>query len=249
MRYYSKKTREQQPRLFHRWKEENRMAIEEWRQNDQKTAAAMWDQLGKTFSEERDTDIDPLEFKRQLQTAFFEEQHGLCCYCGDKIERNFNEIIGFWQYSDCSIEHFLAKAQRKDQVFEYDNLLLCCKESRKIAQYEVGRVTQDGFRIIDFQSVALRTGLPESKLKSYDKNRALLNRPLQMGDRIYVPRPPHCDDNKSIFDARPEGRTIINPTQDQELINMLLFLPNGSIDYVGRQENRNEVIENTLETV
>ena len=159
-----------------------------------------------------------------METALFEEQCGLCCYCGNAITRHRHTQTHIWVYLYRAIEHFEAKNKRafKPKTFDIENLMLCCKESQKLRFYEVGR-TNNGVQIRGFENVATLVGLPLSTIKTYHKNKEISERPLRNGDKIYVPYPPHCDDEKSKYDSRATHTTIINPTRDSALIEKLVF--------------------------
>jgi uncharacterized protein (TIGR02646 family) len=204
--------------------------------------------LGKTFGTERETDIGAEAVRDGLETALFEEQHGLCCYCGNAIERNWNAAKSAWTYRHKAIEHFEAKNKHKEKTFDYDNLLLCCKESQKLRYYEYGRVVNE-IRIQGFDEVAQLSGLPVSTIRDYDKNRNIGKPKWMGGDKIYVPNPPHCDDEKSKYDSKPEECPIIHPAKDKTLIEKLIFTADGHIDYRHRETDLEPVIEKTFEVL
>ena len=245
MRYFEKQPESEHLLIFNQWIAENKEKIQEWIANDTKTGNHLWDELGKTFSVERETGIDPQVLRNALETVLFEEQNGLCCYCGNSIERIKNEEKGIWEYHHRAIEHFEPKNKFKNKTFDYENLLLCCKESQKLSSYEVGR-TIKGVLIQGFEDVANLTNLPQSIIKEYPKNSDFRERHLVEGDKIYVPNPPHCDDEKSKFDSKTEHTIIINPSKDKELIEKLTFDENGNIDYVDSDTYKDETIENTF---
>lgn len=247
MRYFEKKPTEQQLALFQEWKDENQEAIIAWIANPEKTGDMLWAELGKTFGIERATLIDAKIVRNQLETTLFDEQNGLCCYCGNSIERKRNESENIWEYLYRAIEHFEAKnkIQFKAKTFDYENLLLCCKESQRLTIFEVGR-TYKGSIIGTFDDVARYTDLPISTLKEHPKNAEIIKRHLKRADKIQVPNPPHCDDAKSAFDSNPEHTSIINPSTDKKLIEKLIFLSNGEISYLNRTTTKEDIIENTF---
>lgn len=55
----------------------------------------------------------------QLKGQLLEDQHGICCYCGMKLEYPFNP-----QYR---VEHVRPKETHRELVGEYGNLLLSCR--------------------------------------------------------------------------------------------------------------------------
>lgn len=248
MRYFEKQLDSAQLTIFNQWKAENSEKIQEWMGNGDKTGDNLWGELGKTFGEEKETEIEPKILKNALEKALFEEQSGLCCYCGNAIERNKDRETGNWVYRHKAIEHFEPKNKFKAKTFDTENLMLCCKESQKLKFYEVGRIN-DGVLIRGFENVAILTGLSISTIKAYDKNSEISQRSLRNGDKIYVPNPPHCDDEKSKYDSQTAHTTIINPTKDRELIEKLIFLENGRIDYVNRETETDKVIENTFKVL
>jgi 5-methylcytosine-specific restriction endonuclease McrA len=237
MKLIEKKPRYSWPSIFRDWLEENKTFIDNL-PDSQENGNFLWEELGKTLSGGIDTTIDPTQLKNELQGSLYEEQGGICCYCGDRLG----------QYQ--SIEHFEPKSRRIELIFNYDNLLLCCKESRKSKKYIVGD-TYNGILIESFANVAEICEIPEEKIRQYKSNRNL-REPLQNRDRIHVPHPPHCDDEKSKYDdpKRQGQRVIINPTTDRKLINLLQFNSDGDISIdKNANEEQTKLIEDTRQVL
>lgn len=57
-----------------------------------------------------------------LKQQLYEEQGGICCYCGSKLEYPLNP-----QYR---VEHVKPKEKYRELVGEYENLLLSCRSTR-----------------------------------------------------------------------------------------------------------------------
>jgi uncharacterized protein (TIGR02646 family) len=224
---YSKK--QGVPLLFQRWRTENDAAIQSWVNNTSKTGGDLWEQLGKTFDIERITDINPNDVRHDLEDALFAEQNGLCCYCGNQLLRKWNFNDKIWEYHLHAIEHFEPKNIFKNKTFDYDNLMLCCKESQRLIPYEIGKI-QSGKLIASFEDVAKITDISIEKIKIHPRNQALLNKKLAVGDKIFYPNPPHCDDAKSKYDSKKPQITIINPSKNEDLIEKLQFSNNGMIE-------------------
>ena len=250
MRYFEKKLATEQLPIFFQWHNENKEAIHTWINNAEKTGDNLWEQLGKTFGIVKTTEIDPKMLRNELETALFNKQNGLCCYCGNAIERTKNQEQVIWVYVHRAIEHFYEKnrTEFKKMTFDIANLMLCCKESQRLTSFEFGKIYENKV-IQNFRDVAILVNLPESVLKSYDKNEAISKRLLKKGDSIYVPNPTHCDDEKSKFDSKKEHFIIINPSVDNDLIKKLIFQENGKIGYAGREVSKNEIIENTFKVL
>lgn len=239
MRYFKK---DGAPPIYQQWLNENQTVIESWVQNPNKTGDHLWSELGKTFGVVRETDIDPKQFKKTLEYALFKEQNGLCCYCGNKLTEtwsdvqkvemeadeplNENKITPFIPYS---IEHFESENHFKEKTFDYENLMLCCKESSRVKAYIVGKSYKKQ-QIENFEDVAKLVGVPLEKVVNFDKNKSISNKILKVGDVIYYPNPPHCDDSKSYFDAQKVQTTIINPSKNEDLVEKLQFLDTGIIE-------------------
>lgn len=69
---------------------------------------------GATF---KDLDKNHTSIKREVKNSLIEEQGGICCYCGTRIDR-----------TDSMIEHFKPKAKGyfPELQLEYSNLLASC---------------------------------------------------------------------------------------------------------------------------
>lgn len=125
MRYFQK-NRTNAPAIFQEWLQENAASIEAWVKDPSKKGGDLWEQFGKTFGidienaciKDKET-FDML--KAALEDTLLKEQNGLCCYCGDSIDIRYK-----------SIEHFLPKGYHKTLTFDFENLMLCCKESKKL---------------------------------------------------------------------------------------------------------------------
>lgn len=246
MRYFKKKTYEDQPILWANWLIQNKDSISAWVLAKDKKGGQLWEELGKTFGKEVNQPIPSASsIKESLTTSLFEEQNGLCCYCGDIIKRTFNDDI--WHYQYCSIEHFKPKHLFKELTFEYDNLMLCCKASR-LSFYEVAKTPREN-PIRNVADVAQLCQLDEERILSYQKNKQLKNSEIKPGHKIYFPNPPHCDDSKSEHDRKKKQIEIINPAKDKDLIERLIFKSSGLIDYLKTNPNDDELINNTVNKV
>lgn len=245
MRIIVKKSGDEIPATFRQWLEENSEAIQSWINDPAKTGDAMWKELGKTFGVERETNIDPSKLRSILEEALFLEQNGLCCYCGNLIEHSWSNDGQLWEFFYRAIEHFEAKNRAKQRTFDYANLMLCCKESQRLDKYEIG-MTSRGRRVNSIEDVQELTNLTRETIVNFIKNEVLDFSNLKAGDIVYVPNPPHCDDEKSKYDGRTQPITIVNPTTDTQLIELLIFTNDGSIGYLNSDTNQNEIIENTL---
>ena len=58
-----------------------------------------------------------------LKSQLYDDQGGICCYCGMKLEYTFDP-----QYR---IEHVLPKEHHRELVGEYKNLLLSCRSTKE----------------------------------------------------------------------------------------------------------------------
>jgi uncharacterized protein (TIGR02646 family) len=88
------------------------------------------------LSEQEDPQSDQLwkifrKKKNEIRSYLFEEQGGLCCYCGCELTRMKHYIV---------IEHFKLKSEKRNyqypNIFDYANLLLSC-HGNKFKIYEV----------------------------------------------------------------------------------------------------------------
>ncbi len=249
MRYIEKRAA---PTLFDDWKKENEIALQKWIENNDKTGDDLWMQLGQTFGVERITHFNAKEIRHQLEKTLYQEQVGLCCYCGNEIKRQWDTKSNCWIYLHRAIEHFNPKNKFKNATFDYQNLLFSCKESQSLRCYEIGK-KYNGILVKGFETVAELTSLSITLIKSYEKNAIIAESILKTGDKIFVPNPAHCDDEKSKYDAKINQERIINPTniEEKKRIEALLFSENGSITY--NEQNLNDedkkIIDNTFKVL
>lgn len=241
MRYFEKKQAIDYPEIFVQWLNENRVAIDEWIASSRK-GNIIWAEFGKTFGLATPTEISAIEVRNKLLDALYDEQKGLCCYCADRIERNWDEEKQSWKYSNYAIEHFLPKNHRKDLIFNYNNLMLTCKESSKVKKAEIGKLYR-GEVINSIADLARIVDISEAKIVEYNGDVANVN----IGDVIKIPIPPHCDDSKSKFDERPTITDILNPCLDAHIsiINRLQFSPSGDIAHDTNSADH-LIIENSI---
>jgi hypothetical protein len=242
----SKKPTDARPEIYRDWLAENQTEIVQVN-SDRRSPHALWELLGKTLAE-RETTIDPVLLRYELQLALYEEQHGICCYCGDRLRREWDANKKQWVFENQSIEHFLAKNQHKELVFEYDNLMLCCKNSIGFSKI---RVSDKYNKIVvkGWDEVASLSEIPFEKIIDYRPNRHLkAKNELKSGDVIHIPNPTHCDDEKSKHDAKP-NLTIINPTKDGHLIEKLTHDAEGNIGMTNANEAEIKIIEKTFEVL
>lgn len=245
MRYY-KKLEEDQPQVFLDWKNENIEAINEWIGDNSKKASTIWDELGQTFNVERYTDINSIAVRNSLLNSLYSEQHGLCCYCGNTIKRELDDN-GDWIYKEYAIEHFKAKNRNRTLLFDYHNLMLCCKESSKCVKFDFGR---NG--INSFEDVAVLTSIDVEIIKNFKSNRGLARKEqLELRDIIKIPNPEHCDDSKSKFDSQETETIIINPTADDDIpkINKLTYLNDGEMICKNTTDAEKVIINNSIEVL
>lgn len=240
----AKKPVDKQPSVFRYWVAENSTEIDRLGE-DTRSARTLWELLGKTLTRaERDTQIDPNEVRYALQLSLYEEQGGICCYCGERLRRDWQ--AGKWEFSNQSIEHFKGKSLHKTLMFDYANLLLCCKSSSHFSKYKIGD-RYHGVAIQDWDKVAIVSELPVEKIIDYRPNQHLKAKgKLENGDVIHVPNPTHCDDEKSKYDSNPD-LLIINPTSDGHLMEQLRYDADGNIRCSSTATpNEQAVIENTI---
>lgn len=62
----------------------------------------------------------------ELQISLMEEQHYLCCYCMQKIQRS-TQIRNKKEEKPLTIEHYEPKSTKPDLALTYTNLLACCE--------------------------------------------------------------------------------------------------------------------------
>lgn len=246
MRYFEKKQAINHPEIFTQWLSENEAVINEWIASPRK-GSTIWAEFGKTFGLETPTEISDIEVRNKLLDALYEEQHGLCCYCANKIERNWNEENNCWKYSNYAIEHFLPKNRHKDLIFSYNNLMLTCKESSNVKKVEIGK-SYKGKLINSIADLAEITDISETNILEHN---AGIGEAVNVGDEIRIPIPPHCDDSKSEFDDRPTITDILNPCLAAHIpiINRLQFSNEGDIDFDRLNNNDDLTIENSIEVL
>jgi len=233
-----------QPSVFRAWLAENSTEIDRLGE-DPRSARTLWELLGKTLTRaERPTQVDPNEVRYALQLSLYEEQGGICCYCGERLRRDWE--TDKWAFSNQSIEHFKGKSLHKPLMFDYENLILCCKSSSHFSKYKVGD-KYNGVVIHGWNEVAAVSDLPGEKIMDYRPNQHLKAKgKLENGDVIHVPNPTHCDDEKSKHDSKP-GMVIINPTSDGHLIDQLYYDADGNIGgSSAAAPDEQVVIENTI---
>lgn len=238
MIYFQKGT---SPSIFEQWKDENRTAIDAWINDPEKTGGMLWEQLGKTFGNERSTSISVDDVKMALLNAFYNEQHGLCCYCGNKIERTSN-ANGRINYLQCSIEHWMPKGKNegKELTFEYTNLFLCCKESGHNTSEKKVYIFDNQLRT--FSDIAKLTGIAEEIIK--EQNPGVEEK---LGNRVKILSSIHCDDAKSKNDSKQTPLPIINPTKHKKLIALFKYHPNGQVYHKASEDStENELLTNTI---
>lgn len=211
-----------EPAKFKAWRVHYQADITAWCNDSKKKASVLWDNLGQTFGHQVDEPIPSQAIKADLESALCKEQHGLCCYCGEKLEDGKQ-----------SIEHFLPKNKNKHLTFDYTNLMLCCKP-HSFTSYVVGEQYDQTIIKIEnaWEDVAALTSVDVEWIKGDKRNKELIGKTaLKKGDKIYVPNPPHCDSSKSKNDSKAVPDTIINPTQDSANIALFRFGDKGEIKY------------------
>jgi uncharacterized protein (TIGR02646 family) len=244
MRHFEKKQEKDHPAIFTKWLNENRSAIDEWI-NSERTGKEIWDEFGKTFGNETFTQISDIDVRNQILDALYEEQNGLCCYCANKIVRNWNTTKNCWMYSNCAIEHFQPKNHFKNLIFDYQNLMLTCKESSKIKNIEIGKQYK-GELIQSIADIARLVDISETKILEQNRNVT-----INEGVTIKIPIPPHCDDSKSGFDSKVTITEIIDPSLNTHIpfIKQLSFFSSGNIDFVRFKNNDDLLIENSIKVL
>lgn len=212
------------PPIYQEWLEENREVIKKWIDAPAKTGTKIWEELGKTFGVEKDTNIDPKELRKVLTKAFWAEQHGLCCYCGDEIKQH------------SSIEHWQPKNRFKERTFDYDNLFLSCKESKITKKYTLGK------QVKTVADLSEKVNLSKYIIRDYNKGKE-----EKEGVIWEVPAPPHCDDNKSKYDSREEQIAIVYPPYAEKYKHLVAYTEDGKIDLKGQpSEEEAKLIKDTI---
>lgn len=234
------------PQAYQDWLAENQTEIERL-SADLRSPKALWELLGKPLTV-RETQIDPLLVRYDLQCSLYEEQGGICCYCGDRLRRDWDEDKQKWRFVYQSIEHFKGKSQHKDLIFDYKNLMLCCKNSTSFSRFRVGD-TYGTISVKGWEDVAHISGIPAEKIRDYRSNQHLKRKmSLENGDLIHIPNPTHCDDEKSKFDSAP-GLEIINPVSDEGLIGKLVHSSDGSIGVSEATEQEETIAQKTIQVL
>ena len=164
----NKKTAGNFPKAYQDWLSENQNAIASLH-TDLRSARTLWELLGKTLTE-RETDIDPLNVRYQLQYSLYEEQGGICCYCGDRLRRDWNVNTQKWEFFKQSIEHFKGKSQHKRLMFNYENLMLCCKNSTGFSKIKIGGIF-GGIEVRNWDDATRISEIPLEKIIDYPSNR------------------------------------------------------------------------------
>jgi len=234
------------PQSYQDWLVENQTEIAGLN-TDPRSPYALWELLGKTLAV-RKTQIDPLIVRYELQHSLYEEQGGICCYCGDRLRRDWDDNKKKWKFANQSIEHFKGKSQHKDLIFNYGNLMLCCKNSSGFSKVKVndklGKIVVKGW-----EDVASISEVPFEKIIDYRPNQHLKKKKkLENGDIIHIPNPTHCDDEKSKFDLKPD-LVIVNPTSDGHLIQKLVYNPDGKIDISNANADEKVIIHKTIKVL
>ena len=159
--------------------------------------------------------ILPQDIKNELADQLLKEQGYICCYCGQRINRD-----------TMAIEHFYPKSKYKSEMFDYQNLFASCKCSdKKYYPYstELDDTTNLNERDLATRKIAQgiaiiaqKTGKNKDviKLEELDKNYGLWHK----GDDIAYSEAKsklnlrHCDDKKDNLDPRITDNFIINPS-------------------------------------
>ena len=215
------------PQIYVEWLDENKESIEAWINNPDKTGTNIWEELGKTFGVERNTDIDPKKLKQALKESFLMEQHGLCCYCGDEIKGHN------------SIEHWQPKNKFKTRTFDYNNLFLSCKESQRLQKYKLGK------EVKTVAELSEKVNLSEGIIRDYNRGKEETE-----GVTWKVPTPAHCDDNKSKYDSKEEQIVIIYPPDAEEYKDLITYTKEAKIELKGQpSKKQQQIIEDTIKVL
>lgn len=233
------------PKIYQDWLAENQTEIARLN-SDLRSAHALWELFGKALAI-RETQIEHSIVRYELQCSLYEEQGGICCYCGDRLRRDWDNDKKKWKFANQSIEHFKGKSQHKDLIFKYENLMLCCKNSSGFSKVRVGDKREKV--VTSWEDVASISGIPFEKIIDYRPNQHLKKKnKLETGDLIHIPNPTHCDDEKSKFDSN-SNLVIINPTLDGHLIEKLAHDSDGGISSSNASETEQEIIKKTIEVL
>jgi uncharacterized protein (TIGR02646 family) len=189
----------------------------------------------------------PQDIKNELAEQLLKEQGYICCYCGQRIDRN-----------TMAIEHFNPKSIYRNEIFDYANLFASCKCSdKKYYPYDteinqpqnVDSKAIETLKISHAKSiVANKMGktLEEVVLDDLDKNYARWNK----GNNIAClnPNPPnykHCDDKKDDKDPKIGEHFILNP-QITNIEQYFVYDEHGKITVNHTIENVNNNIGNIV---
>ncbi len=235
------------PETYQDWLSENQTALSEL-STDPRTTHTLWEMLGKKLTGEQETLINPIDVRYALQCSLYEEQGGICCYCGQRLRRDWNKNDEKWIFANQSIEHFKSKSQYKTLMFHYENLMLCCKNSSGFSKIRIGDKYK-GAIVKHWDDVALASEIPAEKIMNYRPNQHLKkNNELRNGHVIHIPNPTHCDDEKSKYDRKPD-LIIINPTQDTHLIEKMTYNSGGGIDIFNANADEESIIQTTIKVL
>jgi uncharacterized protein (TIGR02646 family) len=182
MRYITKAT---EPDEFIKWKEQEHENLERWYKDKDKKVEEIWAYLKSTNPPINRRIKGAIYYsKAELRNTLIDEQGGICCYCGQKIEKD----------STTKLEHLEAKSLDKRTTFQYDNIYASC-EGGNTTEYTV---KHDGERIGD---IAETVRVDINTLM--DLNPDTIFQLLEKGDKIIHQRlDKHCDaekNNKPIF--------------------------------------------------
>lgn len=198
--------------------------LHEWRDNYKNAKGDTFAYICKT--QKADTVWELLDppnqtcSKEMLRKAFYDEQKGICCYCGKEIDLADN----------LPIEHFLPKSKDKfNNTYTYKNLMLSCTGNKRIGKHDVkkGETWEEIAKLYDMTT-------EELKRKNYGKN-------LEEKTALTVnPPPTHCDAHKG-----EKTDEIINPTEDENCWERLEYEYNENI----KCENDDAIAENTIKVL